>query len=158
MIKRGIFQSPNTGGDTIGRVIILELQEDETDVFEQLLSLLQAHPEIKKIELDSEPILSLPGLEIYPEKRKVFRDRQEIHLTTKEYEILILLAANKGHVLTYSQIYEKVWGDLPSGCENNTIGFHICNLREKLYEFAPNAPFTIRSIREVGYCLEIQSP
>lgn len=108
MIKRGIFQSPNTGGDTIGRVIILELQEDETDVFEQLLSLLQAHPEIKKIELDSEPILSLPGLEIYPEKRKVFRDRQEIHLTTKEYEILILLAANKGHVLTYSQIYEKV--------------------------------------------------
>lgn len=104
-----------------------------------------------------EPMLSLPGLEIYPDKRKVFRDRQEIRLTTKEYEILLLLAANKGHVLTYSQIYEKVWGDCPSGSENNTIGFHICNLREKLYEAAPNAPFTIRSVREVGYCFEIQA-
>lgn len=104
-----------------------------------------------------EPMLSLPGLEIYPDKRKVFRDRQEIQLTTKEYEILLLLAANKGHVLTYSQIYEKVWGDFPSGSESNTIGFHICNLREKLYQAAPNAPFTIRSVREVGYCFEIQA-
>ena len=98
-----------------------------------------------------------PGLEIYPSKRKVFRDRQEIQLTTKEYEILLLLAANKGHVLTYNQIYEKVWGDFPSGGENNTIGFHICNLREKLYQATPNAPFTIRSVREVGYCLEISA-
>ena len=75
-------------------------------------------------------MLFLPGLEIYPGKRKVFRDRQEIQLTVKEYEILLLLTANTGHVLTYSQIYEKVWGDFPSGNENNTIGFHICNLRE----------------------------
>ena len=102
-------------------------------------------------------MLSLPSLEIYPSKRKVFRDRQEIQLTAKEYEILLLLAANKGHVLTYRQIYEKVWGDFPSGGESNTIGFHICNLREKLYQAAPNAPFTIRSVREVGYCFEIQA-
>ena len=68
-------------------------------------------------------MISLPGLEIYPSRRKVFRDRQEIQLTAKEYEILLLLAANKGRVVTYSQIYEKVWGDFPSGGESNTIGF-----------------------------------
>ena len=111
----------------------------------------------KNMSWPGSPMLSLPGLEIYPSKRKVFRDRQEIQLTAKEYEILLLLAANKGHVLTYSQIYEKVWGDIPSGCESNTIGFHICNLREKLYQAAPNAPFTIRSVREVGYCFEVQA-
>ena len=102
-------------------------------------------------------MLSLPGLEIYPSKRKVFRDRQEIQLTAKEYEILLLLVSHKGHVLTYSQIYKKVWGDYPSGNESNTIGFHICNLREKLYQAASNAPFTIRSVREVGYCFEVQA-
>ena len=102
-------------------------------------------------------MISLPGLEIYPSRRKVFRDRQEIQLTAKEYEILLLLAANKGRVVTYSQIYEKVWEDFPSGGESNTIGFHICNLREKLYQATPNAPFTIRSVREVGYCFEIQA-
>lgn len=150
-----MIQSSNNGGDTIGRIIILELQENETDVFEQILSILQAHPEIKKCEMISEPMLSLSDLEIYPERRKVFRNRQEIHLTAKEYEILMLLASNKGRVLTYSQIYEKVWGDLPSDSENNTIVFHICNLREKLFEASPNAPFTIRSVREIGYSFEV---
>ncbi len=138
-------------------MIILELQEQDSKTFDEILTILRSHPEIEKYELTGEPMLSLPGLEIYPSKRKVFRDRQEIQLTAKEYEILLLLAANKGRVLTYSQIYEKVWGDFPSGSESNTIGFHICNLREKLYQASPNAPFNIRSVREVGYCFEIQA-
>ena len=133
------------------------MSEQDSEAFDEILTILKCHPEIETYELAREPMLSLPGLEIYTSKRKVFRDRQEIQLTTKEYEILLLLAANKGRVLTYSQIYEKVWGDLASGSENNTIGFHICNLREKLYQAAPNAPFTIRSVREVGYCFEIQA-
>ena len=68
---------------------------------------MKCHPEIETYELAREPMLSLPGLEIYPSKRKVFRDRQEIQLTTKEYEILLLLASNKGHVLTYNQIMRR---------------------------------------------------
>ena len=113
--------------------MILELHERDTEVLEQILSILKSHPEIEKFEIDEEPMVSLPGLEIFPSRRKVFRDRQEIQLTAKEYRILLLLAANKGRVLTYAQIYEQVWGDFTTGNENNTIGFHICNLREKLY-------------------------
>ena len=135
--------------------MILELHERDTEVLEQILSILKNHPEIEKIEVDEEPMVSLPGLEIFPSRRKVFRDRQEIQLTAKEYRILLLLAANKGRVLTYAQIYEQVWGDFTTGNENNTIGFHICNLREKLYRANPDAPFYIRSVREVGYCLDV---
>ena len=91
----------------------MELQEQDSKAFEGIVSILQCLPEIEKFELAKEPILSLPGLEIYPSKRKVFRDRQEIQLTTKEYEILLLLVTHKGYVLTYNQIYEKVWGNLP---------------------------------------------
>ena len=87
----------------------MELQEQDSKAFEEIVSILQCHPEIEKFELAKEPILSLPGLEIYPSKRKVFRDRQEIQLTTKEYEILLLLVTHKGYVLTYNQIYEKVY-------------------------------------------------
>ena len=83
---------------------------------------------------------------------------RNIGLTAKEYRILLLLAANKGRVLTYAQIYEQVWGDFTTGNENNTIGFHICNLREKLYRANPDAPFYIRSVREVGYCLDVDEP
>ena len=133
--------------------MILELHERDTEVLEQILSILKNHPEIEKFE-----IVSLPGLEIFPSRRKVFRDRQEIQLTAKEYRILLLLAANKGRVLTYAQIYEQVWGDFTTGNENNTIGFHICNLREKLYRANPDASFYIRSVREVGYCLDVDEP
>ena len=76
--------------------MILELHERDTEVLEQILSILKNHPE------DEEPMVSLPGLEIFPSRRKVFRDRQEIQLTAKEYRILLLLAANKGRVLTYA--------------------------------------------------------
>lgn len=72
----------------------MELQEQDSKAFEEIVSILQCHPEIEKFELAKEPILSLPGLEIYPSKRKVFRDRQEIQLTTKEYEILLLLVTH----------------------------------------------------------------
>ena len=41
-------------------------------------------------------MLSLPGLEIYPSKRKVFRDRQEIQLTAKEYESFYCLRPTRG--------------------------------------------------------------
>ena len=121
----------------------MDLHERDTEVLEQILSILKNHPEIEKFEIDEEPMVSLPGLEIFPSRRKVFRDRQEIQLTAKEYRILLLLAANKGRVLTYAQIYEQVWGDFTTGNENNTIGFHICNLREKLYRANPDAPFYI---------------
>ena len=58
--------------------MILELHERDTEVLEQILSILKNHPEIEKIEVDEEPMVSLPGLEIFPSRRKVFRDRQEI--------------------------------------------------------------------------------
>ena len=123
--------------------MILELHERDTEVLEQILSILKNHPEIEKFEIDEEPMVSLPGLEIFPSRRKVFRDRQEIQLTAKEYRILLLLAANKGRVLTYAQIYEQVWGDFTTGNENNTIGFHMIILPLSCPAGAHSAPTPI---------------
>lgn len=78
-------------------------------------------------------------------------------MTAKEYDLLCLLAANKGRVIPYAQIYESVGGDISSGNENTAIGFHICNLRENLYVASPDAPFEIRCVREVGYCFEVNN-
>lgn len=71
-------------------------------------------------------------------------------MTVKEYDLLCLLATNKGRVLTYTQIYDKVWGDLPSGNEKDTVGYHIRNLRRKICPSASSA-ISIESVREVGY-------
>jgi len=142
---------------TIRRILLIEVSGQDTDIFDEVVELLKRYPEFEKLQISGEPVLSLPGLEIYPDRRKIYRGRQEINLTAKEYDLLCLLVANKGRVLTYSQIYRKVWGEDAYGDESNAISCHIRNLREKLYETEPAAPFTIRCVREVGYCFEINS-
>lgn len=134
----------------------MEFEEQDAKIFEEVLAVLKRYPDFEKIHLNDETVISLPGLEIYPDKRKIYRDRQEIHLTAKEYDLLCLLVYNKGCVLTYEQIYQKVWGEEPFGKESNAIGCHIRNLREKLFQASPNTPFNIKCVREVGYCLKTE--
>ncbi len=143
-------------GDIIGRILVVEFKDEESNIFDEIMDTLKRYPNFDHLRLDEETVVSLPGLEIYPDRRKIYRDREEIGLTTKEFEILCMLVANKGRVLTYEQIYQRIWGEDALGNENNAVGCHIRNLREKLYEASPNAPFTIRCIREVGYCFELE--
>ncbi len=60
------------------------------------MEIVESHSDIECLRVKDEPMLSLPGLEIYPGRRKIYRDRREINLTTKEYDLLCLLAANRG--------------------------------------------------------------
>ena len=85
-------------------------------------------------------------------------DGKEVNLTVKEYDLLCLLAANRGRVLTYMQIYDKVWGDLSSWNEKDTIGYHIRNLRRKLCVSERSPSVLIENIREVGYRLKQSKP
>ena len=115
------------------RIMVLELEDQDSPIFDKIMEVVKCCPDIEHIRIKDEPMLSLPGLEIYPGRRKIYRDRREINLTAKEYDILSLLVANKGQVLTYDQIYSKVWGEDAFGDESNAIGCHVRNLREKLY-------------------------
>lgn len=134
----------------------MEFQEKDSVVFEEIMAVLKHYPDLERLHMDDETIISLPGLTIYPEQRKIYRDRQEIHLTAKEYDLLCLLVYNKGRVLTYEQIYQKVWGEEPFGKESNAVSCHIRNLREKLFKASPDTSFNIKCVREVGYCLETE--
>lgn len=144
-------------GDSIGRVLVVEFSRQESSVFDEIMGILNQHSGFQYLRLDDEPVLSIPGLELYSNRRKIYRDRREINLTAKEYDLLCLLVANKGRVLTYDQIYQKIWGEDSLGNGNNAVGCHVRHLREKLFEAAPEAPFTVRCIREVGYCFEMDS-
>lgn len=140
----------------IGRVLVIEFNEQDASVFDEVIGVLKRYPDFEHMPLSKETVLSLPGLEIYPDRRKVYRDHSEINLTTKEYDILYFLVANKGRVLTYEQIYQRVWDEVCIGNEGNAVGCHIHNLRKKLYAAAPDTPFRIRCVREIGYCFEIK--
>ena len=143
----------------MGRILVIEFDEKDAPVYDEIMRALKRHPAFDRLRVSSvsisDAVLELPGLEIRPDRRKVFRDWREIDLTTKEYDLLCLLAANKGVVLTYEQIYQKVWGEEGLGTERDVVGCHIRRLRKKLCVASPNSLFTIRCIREVGYCLEV---
>lgn len=68
--------------------MVIEFDEKDTLVFDEIMIIPNRHPSFEGLRLNDESVLSLPGLEIYPNRRKVFRDRREINLTTKEYCIL----------------------------------------------------------------------
>ena len=81
--------------------------------------------------------------------RQVFVNDNEIELTAKEYELLLLLISTPNKVFTKDEIFEKVWGfnserDIP------TITVHIRKLREKI-EFDPSNPEYIQTVWGVGY-------
>lgn len=112
-------------------------------------------PAPKELWMGSDELLSLSGLKIYPGRRKAYINGAEFDLMAKEFDILCLLVVNKEFVLTYGQIYEKIWGGDSIGDENNSVGCHIRSLRRKLSREYPDAPFIIRCHRNIGYCLEM---
>ncbi len=71
---------------------------------------------------------------------------ENITLTFKEYELLLLLAKNPGKVMTRDVILEKIWGYDYDG-ENRTVDVHVRTLRQKLGE----AGSLIDTVRGVGY-------
>ena len=149
-------------GEDMDKIMGLEYGAD--DYISKPFNVLEVKARIKSlfrritaVQLQGE-MTSYKDIRVDVQKRYVTVKGEPVQLTAKEYRILLLLATNKGRVLTYAQIYEQVWGDFTTGNENNTIGFHICNLREKLYRANPDAPFYIRSVREVGYCLDVDEP
>ncbi len=141
-------------GDNIGKLLIMEFTDNENTAFADIMNMLQKYPDFRKYSLKDEVILSLPGLEIRPERRKIYSNSQEINLTTKEFDILCMLAVNKGRVVTYEQIYQNVWNSFPTGRENNIVGYHVRNLRKKLCIIPM---LSLQCIREIGYCFSIVS-
>jgi DNA-binding response OmpR family regulator len=70
-------------------------------------------------------------LRISPVERSVRLDGQEIDLTPKEYELLVLLVSHPGWVFKREVLLQQVWGDSYEGFDR-TIDNHITRLRKKL--------------------------
>jgi len=94
--------------------------------------------------------IKIGDLEINTQAMMVIRDGEEIQLTKKEYDILLLFARNPGIVLYKSTIYERVWGgEYPE--KTRTVELHIQRLKKKL-----NWSEKIKPIHSIGYRLEVE--
>ena len=83
------------------------------------------------------------------EKRKIFIDEAEIHLTPIEYKLLLLLINNRGKVVTHGQISKEVWG-YGENDDAKSIRVFMTSLRRKI-EKDPSHPHLITTEIGVGY-------
>ena len=89
-------------------------------------------------------VLACGDLEIDPAAREVRKNGVPVELTYKEFELLRLLCARRGTVLTRDDILQAVW-DYNFAGETRTVDMHVKTLRQKLGEGY------IQTVRGVGY-------
>lgn len=97
----------------------------------------------------NETVLRMGGVEIDTYSMQVKRNGEEIRLTKKEYDLLLLFIQNPGRALYRDTIYEHVWGgEYQYG--SKTVDLHVQRLRRKV-----GWEDRLRAVNKVGYRLEV---
>lgn len=105
---------------------------------------------IRRKNFDGNKEMLVNEITILPEERRVLVNQQEIILTTKEFELLLYLIANKNRVVSKSAIAEHLWGDNAERLDNfNFIYTHVKNLRKKLMD--KGCADYLQTIYGIGY-------
>lgn len=171
------------GGDTVGKLAVLEISESGDKIGEKLLMLLDARQRQElvsyllgkekqnggsadilcirsgayKLLTENEGIFTeihMGDLYFCLEQRLVRVDGQVVDLTAKEFDILALLITHPQRVFTYELIMEMVWDEDAACYSRKAVSNHVSNLRKKL-KITPDGLEYIKNIVGVGYKFEI---
>ena len=96
--------------------------------------------------------LVIGGIRLDDNAKAVTVDGENAALTPKEYDILRFLMKNAGTVFSPSEIYRRVWDDVPLNAAG-AIAVHIRHLREKI-EINPSEPRYLKVVWGLGYKME----
>ena len=102
-----------------------------------------------KVRTESPEAVELGSLEINTDEHRVYVAGKEVLLSRYEFDILLLLAKNRGKIMTKSRIFDTVW-DMSDTADENTLNVHISRIRKKLKEADPDGDY-IETVRGVGY-------
>lgn len=143
-----------TARDTVpDRVTGLDAGADDYMVkpfaFDELLARLRALFRRHRVEVATD-VVRYADVTLNPRTRQVFRDKEEIQLTAKEFDLLELFMRHPNQVLTRELIYEHIW-NYDFGGESNIIEVYVRYLRTKLESNGRSR--LIQTIRGVGYAM-----
>ena len=115
--------------------------------FEELLARIRAL--MRRLPVVTAPTLHVGDLTIDTASHRVFREEDEIVLTSKEYALLEYMARNVGRVISREEIAEHVW-DENFDPFSNIIEVYVNRLRRKIDRAEP---YHIVTRRNEGYML-----
>lgn len=145
--------------EELDKILGLELGADDyitkpfsiKELIARIRALMRRTADISIDDNDSEKqseSIRVADIEINTEKYEVKKSNEKIILTLKEFELLRILAENKGRVLTRDFLLDKIWGYDYIG-ETRTVDVHIRHLRQKIQD--DESSQIIETIRGVGY-------
>lgn len=145
-------------GEEVDRVVGLELGADDyiTKPFSMRELLARLRTVLRRARsnprADGPPaneVLTSGDLEVNLAAHTVSMGGVEVEMKPREFDLLALLAKNRGRAFTRDQILERLWGHDYYG-DSRTVDVHVRWLREKI-EPEPSKPVRIVTIRGVGY-------
>lgn len=125
-------------GTDMDRILGLEYGAD--DYIPKPFNILEVKARIKAIlrrsgiapqPVEDKKVIKVKGLEVNPIKRSVQLDGNEVSLTAKEFDLLLLFLNNRGKVFNRKQILDTIWKFDYTG-DDRTVDVHIRRLREKI--------------------------
>jgi DNA-binding response OmpR family regulator len=142
-----------TAKDTVqDRVAGLDLGADDYLVkpfaFEELVARIRAL--LRRSYRQKNPCIKISDLRLDLTTQKVWRGREEIQLTPREYALLEYLAMRAGQMVSRSDIWEHVY-EFGSSASSNVVDVYIGYLRKKIEREGKSA--LIHTIRGRGYSL-----
>ncbi len=124
----------------------------------ELLARIQAHlrrsREYVAPEEDAHAITLRADLILDLRNRDAFVKSRPVHLTDREYEVLLLLARHRGTALDKTWLFQQVWGNAPEeGIK--ALAVYVRRVRQKIEE-DENNPRVIQTVRGFGYKLAME--
>ena len=148
--------------DELDRVVGLEVGADDyvTKPFSLQEVVARVRAALRRVRTVREQIAAAPeagdeapieagDLAIDPVRREVVVRGEAVHLTVREFDLLLFLARHPDRPFTRSQLLQKIW-DISYEGYDRTIDSHVQRLRAKI-EADPGDPEYVRTVWGVGY-------
>ena len=146
-------------GEEIDTVVGLEVGADDyvtkpyrlRELVARMRAVLRRAPRADEDDVSGD-VLEVGDVRLDPERHEVVVRGAPVALPLKEFELLELLLANAGRVLTRDTLIDRIWGPHYVG-DTTTLDVHVKRLRSKV-EDDPSSPSRITTIRGLGYRYE----
>jgi two-component system, OmpR family, response regulator MprA len=108
---------------------------------------------LRRSEPDDRAVLTLGDLTIDDRSRRATRGGVPIELTKTEFDLLELLVANAGIVLSRELLYDRIWG-IDFETSSKTLDVYVGYLRRKTEEGGGSR--LVHTVRGIGYCARVE--
>lgn len=140
-------------GDEIDRVLSLEMGADDymvkpfgmRELVARIRAVVRRTSSTAEADSGTESVREMSGLVVDTRTQRVELNGEEIHLTPKEFELVVYLSADRGAVYRRQDILHDVWDTNWYGT-SKTLDAHIAAIRKKL-----GSSSWIESVRGVGF-------